>query len=91
MYMYTKPANIAKLVPVKVNAIIWDSLTPPARSMDLKMQKVHTAMIMVLIVAIQAASGLKNFAQLTQALGTVLEKIFDSINFMSTATKDLNL
>ena len=88
---YIRPANITKLVPVKVNSIIWDNLTPPARSTDLKMQKVHSGMIKALTAATQAASELKNSGQLTKVLGSVLEKIFDSIIFMSVATKDLNL
>jgi hypothetical protein len=91
MTAYAKPANVACLAPVKVNSVIWDSLPPPARSMDLKMQKVHNGLIKALIAATQAASGLKNVGQLTPELGGVLEKIFDSIIFACTATKDLNL
>ena len=48
-------------------------------------------MIKALIAATQAASGLKDSGQLTQALSAVLGKIFDGIISMSTAAKELNL
>ena len=91
MNSYLRPENVDRLVPVKVNPVIWDGLGAQNRSQDLKMQKVHSPLIKALIAATEAAGGLKKQVQSLPELDVILKKLFDSIIFMVAASKELNL
>ena len=91
MNLYIRPGNVGKLVPVKVNPVIWDGLGPHNRSQDLKMQKALTPLTKAMIAATEAAGVIRKHIAGNEELGEGLKKVLDSIVLMVSASKELNM
>ena len=45
MNKYHRPGNCESLTKVRVNQAVWDNLTKPVRSQDVRLQKVQTSLL----------------------------------------------
>ena len=87
MAEYPRPGNTPALTNVKVNQVIWDTLSPGMRSQGVKMQKVHNLMTKAMIAGAQSAEEIKS--QLTPSLQGAFKKVLDAMVLMLAAMREL--
>ncbi len=78
MDRYGRPANCKVLFTPKVNAQIWDNVTPKTRSIDLKMQKVQKSLI-------------KGITALCAGLDNISAQQQDTLALLANANFELNM
>ena len=85
---YPTPTNCDALTRVTVNKLIWEKMTPNARSYDVKMQKVQTNIIAGIAAVVKAVDQLLDIPNVSQDMIKIL---MDSVALFATANKEVNL
>ncbi|XP_060587407.1 uncharacterized protein LOC132742916 [Ruditapes philippinarum] len=90
-----RPGNCDSLVTVKLNQLVWDIVSPTARSRDKKMQNMETTVIKaacVLVKTVDKAAKLET--EVKQAggdIGSVIDGCNDALAFLGHANRQINM
>ena len=86
---YIRPGNCPTLVDTMVNPEIWDKLSPPTRSRDIKLQRIQQSLVQA-AVAVAVATGGKIFIP-SMIAGTLAVIGCDSLLFYARISLDNDL
>ncbi|WAR05796.1 hypothetical protein MAR_021165 [Mya arenaria] len=88
-----RPANCEGLTVVRMNQLIWDAVSPAARTADKKLQNIESLIVKgatLLTKVVDTMAKLKNSAS-DSDLGSLIENCNDALALLGHANKQVNL
>ena len=85
---YPRPQNCEALSKVTVNKLIWEKMTPSARSQDVKLQKVQTNLIAGVSAVVKSVDKLLDLPDINDE---IIRGLFDGISLFAMANREVNL
>ena len=91
MNKYHRPENCENLTKVRVNQEIWDNLSPPIRSQDVRMQKVQTSVYKgMCALAVMINKLLDHMPSSPGIVNGLLPEATDAFALLANANTELN-
>ena len=90
MNKYHRPGNCESLTKVRVNQAVWDNLTKPVRSRDVRLQKVQTSLLKAMCALTVMINKLVDQIPSFPAGNELLQGATDAFALMANANTDLN-
>ncbi|XP_038067019.1 uncharacterized protein LOC119737026 [Patiria miniata] len=92
---YNRPKNCEKVIPTKVNKLIWDNMSSSTRSQDVKFQKIQTSVIKSVVPVLQLSEQLLQASKKKELdkldIKPLLRNATDAIALMANANYQLNM
>lgn len=93
--VYPRPSNCEGLVTVKLNQLVWDIVSPAARSRDKKLQSIETSIVKsasILAKVVDKAAKVENKAQQSGCeLGYFIDGCNDALALLGHANRQVNM
>lgn len=87
-----RPENCHGLVVVKLNQMIWDAISPMARTRDKKMQNIETSVIKSAVILTKVVNKLAGIEkERNDKFGTIIDECNDSLALLGHANRQINL
>ena len=89
-----RPKNCEGLVTVKMNQLIWDSVSPAARSRDKKMQGIETSIVKaatILVKVVDKMAKMEGKKDENSEVGTLIDNCNDVLALVGHSNRQINL
>jgi len=90
-----RPSNCEGLVTVKLNQLVWDKVSPVARSRDKKLQYIETYIVKsesILAKGVDTAAKVENTSQQSRCeLGSFFDGCNDALALLGHANRQVNM
>ena len=90
MNKYHRPGNCESLMKVRVNQAVWDNLTSPVRSQDVRLQKVQTSLFKGMCALTVMINKLVDQIPSFPAGNELLQEATDAFALIANANTELN-
>ena len=92
---YTRPGNCPTLVDTRVNPEIWDKLSPPTRSRDIKLQRIQHSLVQAAVAVATGTDALVKALRSGESLSSSnmalpVTALVDGLALLINANHDLN-
>lgn len=87
----SRPENCAGLSVVKLNKLVWDAVSPAARTMDKKLQNIETSVIKAATMLVKVVNNMAILENDCPKYGEMIDNCNDVLALMGHSNRQINL